>query len=148
MEANKAKDDVNSSSSEEEEIPMAAKREGKIKILDPHKQTAKKTGPPATPRELRLIKTSHKYLKRLEESNVALEELKQQITKQAEELQQKNEFITLLKTKLDYKDEEISDLRSRVDQLGRQSDMWHERFITANSSYKELKHAVWRLGNF
>ncbi|KAI5482176.1 single helix bin domain-containing protein [Trichomonas vaginalis G3] len=81
-------------------------------------------------------------MKQLEESNVALEELKQQITKQAEELQQKNEFITLLKTKLDYKDEEISDLRSRVDQLGRQSDMWHERFITANSSYKERSHLL------
>ena len=131
-------------SSGDEEILMGGespKTEIKIPDLD-HKQTAKKTGPQATPRVLRLIKTSHKYLKQLEESNVALEELKQQITKQAEELQQKNEFITLLKTKLDYKDEEISDLRSRVDQLGRQSDMWHERFITANSSYKERSHLL------
>ncbi|EAX75974.1 hypothetical protein TVAG_577370, partial [Trichomonas vaginalis G3] len=105
-------------------------------------QTAKKTGPRATPRELRLIKTSHKYLKQLEESNVALEELKLKLAEKVEEAKGKELYISQLEYKVDSYANEICDLRSRLNRVGHESDSWHERFLKADTSYHELKRAI------
>ncbi|EAY08553.1 hypothetical protein TVAG_487800 [Trichomonas vaginalis G3] len=131
-------------SSGDEEILMGGespKTEIKIPDLD-HKQTAKKTGPRATPRELRLIKTSHKYLKQLEESNVALEELKLKLAEKVEEAKGKELYISQLEYKVDSYANEICDLRSRLNRVGHESDSWHERFLKADTSYHELKRAI------
>ncbi|EAX71366.1 hypothetical protein TVAG_027460 [Trichomonas vaginalis G3] len=131
-------------SSGDEEILMGGespKTEIKIPDLD-HKQTAKKTGPQATPRGLRLIKTSHKYLKQLEESNVALEELKLKLAEKVEEAKGKELYISQLEHKVDSYANEICDLRSRLNRVGHESDSWHERFLMADASYHELKRAI------
>ena len=131
-------------SSGDEEILMGGespKTEIKIPDLD-HKQTAKKTGPQATPRELRLIKTSHKYLKQLEESNVALEELKLKLAEKVEEAKGKELYISQLEYKVDSYANEICDLRSRLNRVGHESDSWHERFLMTDASYHELKRAI------
>ncbi|EAX89714.1 hypothetical protein TVAG_037970 [Trichomonas vaginalis G3] len=132
-------------SSGDEEILMGGespKTEISDRDLDPSKQTARRKGPKATPRELRLIKTNHKYLKQMEESNVALEELKLKLAEKVEEAKGKELYISQLEHKVDSYANEICDLRSRLNRVGHESDSWHERFLKADASYHELKRAI------
>ncbi|EAX88489.1 hypothetical protein TVAG_209400 [Trichomonas vaginalis G3] len=126
---------------------MAAKREVKIKIPDPQKQTAKKTGPPATPRELLLATRVREMTALLEKQEITIADLKESQKKVKEQVRKNQEYIRYLERNNGSYANRISDLIYEKQCLGDQADNWHSRCLYAEACLQQLKKCIRNLAN-